>query len=53
MPKIVERSRKTREKKRLQNLIKRMDKELLKLNDRTSQVLKNSNRMQRQLDSIK
>ena len=35
------------EKKRIQKLIKKMDKEILKLKDRTSQVLKNSNRMQR------
>ena len=51
--KLLKEAEKPREKKRLQNLIKRMDKELLKLNDRTSQVLKNSNRMQRQLDSIR
>ena len=48
--KLLKEAENPREKKRLQNLIKRMDKELLKLNDRTSQVLKNSNRMQRQLD---
>jgi phage shock protein A len=42
-----------REKKRLENLIKVTDKELLKLRNRTTQVLKNTNRMQRQLDSIK
>ena len=51
--KLLKEAEKPTEKKRLQKLIKRMDKELLKLKDRTPQVLKNSNRMQRQLDSIK
>ena len=51
--KLLKEAEKPTEKKRLQKLIKRMDKELLKLKDKTSQVLKNSNRMQRQLDSIR
>ena len=51
--KLLKEAEKPTEKKRLQKLIKRMDKELLKLKDRTPQVLKNSNRMQRQLDSIR
>ena len=40
-------------KKRLENLIKSTDKELLKLRSWTPQVLKNANRMQRQLNSVK
>jgi uncharacterized membrane protein len=51
--KLLKEAEKPTEKKRLQKLIKRTDKELLKLKDRTSQVLKNYNRMQRQLDSIR
>lgn len=51
--KLLKEAENPREKKRLENLIKVTDKELLKLRNRTPQVLKNTNRMQRQLDSIK
>jgi hypothetical protein len=44
---------KPREKKRLEYLIKSTDKELLKLRSWTPQVLKNANRMQKQLNSVK
>jgi hypothetical protein len=49
---LLKETEKPREKNRLENLIKVTDKELLKMRNRTSQVLKNANRMQRQLDSI-
>ena len=51
--KLLKEAENPREKKRLENLIKVTDKELLKLRNSTPQVLKNTNRMQRQLDSIK
>jgi PAB1-binding protein PBP1 len=51
--KLLKEAENPREKKKLENLIKVTDKELLKLRNRTPQVLKNTNRMQRQLDSIK
>jgi hypothetical protein len=50
---LLKAAEKPREKKRLENLIKSTDKELLKLRSWTPQVLKNANRMQRQLDSVK
>jgi hypothetical protein len=49
---LLKEAKKPREKKRLENLIKGTDRELLKLTNRTSQILKIANRMQRQLDSI-
>jgi hypothetical protein len=50
--KLLKEAKKPREKKRLENLIKGTDRELLKLTNRTSQILKIANRMRRQLDSI-
>ena len=51
--KLLKEAERAREKKRLENLIKSTDKELLKLRSWTPQVLKNANRMQRQLNSVK
>ena len=51
--KLLKEAEKSREKKRLENLIKSTDKELFKLRRWTQQVLKNANRMQRQLNSVK
>jgi hypothetical protein len=51
--KLLKEAQKPRERKRLDNLIKSTDKELLKLKSWTPQVLKNANRMQRQLNSVK
>jgi phage shock protein A len=51
--KLLKEAENPREKKRLESLIKVTDKQLLNLRNRTPQVLKNSNRMQRQLDSLR
>ena len=51
--KLLKEAEKPRDKKRLENLIKSTDKELLKLKSWTSQVLKNANSQQRQLNSVK
>jgi hypothetical protein len=51
--KLLKEAEKPREKKRLENLIKSTNKELLKLRRWTPQVLKNANSMQSQLNSVK
>lgn len=51
--KLLKDAEKPREQKRLENLIKRTEKELVNLRNKTPEVIKEANRMQKELDSLK
>jgi hypothetical protein len=51
--KLLKESEKRGDQKRFENLIKGTEKALLKLRKKTPQILKEADRMQKQLDSLK
>ena len=51
--KLLKDSEKPTHQKRLENLIKRTEKDLLKLRNKTPEILNEADRMQKELDSLK